>query len=522
MSESSASATEDRGLRIRHLSKQFPGVLALDDVALTVEGGSIHGLLGANGCGKSTLVKVMAGFHAPSSEPEATVDGQPLKLGSAEDAKRAGLCFVHQELGLVPELTAVDNIGLVLGYRRRGFGAISWQAQRDVTARLLHDFDLELDPHQPLSAATPAERAAVAIVRALAGSTPGRGLLVLDEPTAALPGREVEQLFRLIRRVRDSGTAVLVVSHRLDEVMSLTDHVTVMREGRVIHTGLTSDITARALAGLIADDDSADSDVTAVRDSGTGAVTARSEGSVVPSGALTVRGLRGRYVAGIDFDITAGEIVGIAGLLGSGREEIPYLLAGASGADAAGTVVIDGVPMSELSITQAQARGIVLVPADRGSEGIVGHFNVRENVSLLALPRLLAGRTLLPGRESAFARHWLASTGGNPAVIERPITTLSGGNQQKALLARMISIGPKVLILSEPTAGIDIGARRSIYDDLRQRARDGLSVLISSSDTDDLVATCDRVLVLRDGRVVSSLSGSEITKSAIVAAVEGV
>jgi ribose transport system ATP-binding protein len=507
------------GLHIRHLSKRFPGVQALDDVELRVRGGTIHALLGHNGCGKSTLVKILAGFHAPAAGFVATLDAEPFKLGSAEDAERCGLRFVHQELGLIHELGAVDNIGLALGYRRSRLGAISWRRQSRLTAELLSGFGIDVDPARPLGRATPVERTAVAIVRALAGSTPGRGLLVLDEPTAALPAREVDQLFRLISRVRDSGTPVLMISHRIDEVMSVADEATVMRSGRVIWTGPADKMSVRGFAALIGGDDSVTDDVPV----GDPQVARRTIDPPEPrTTVLAVRDLVGRYLRGVDVDVQRGEVVGVAGLLGSGREELPYVVAGALVAGVSGTIVIGDSLMAEPGINEAQARGVALVPADRATEGIIGAFTVRENVSLVALPRLVRARTLLRRREQSFARRWLAALGADPAAIERPVSTLSGGNQQKAILARLLSVGPKLLVLSEPTAGIDIGARRAIYQELRQRAEDGLSVLMSSSDTDDLVAACDRVVVLRDGEIVVEFTGAGITKPAIVAAMEGV
>jgi ribose transport system ATP-binding protein len=506
-------AAPGSGLHIRGLSKTFPGVRALHEVELNVSTGSVHALLGHNGCGKSTLVKTLAGFHLPDHGCEATVDGQPLEMGSAEDAARLGVRFVHQELGLILDLGAADNIGLALGYERKG-GRISWKRQDEVTAELLQRFDIKLDPMAPLSAATPTERTAVAIVRAVAGWEPGHGLLVLDEPTAALPAREVDELFRIIRAVKDSGTPVLLISHRLDEVMAIADHATVMRSGEVIWDGAVSDMSVRAFATLIAGEE----------------VEALEEGPrrVPPAVAvgtppvLEVKNLRGRFLDGIDLVVQPGEIVGVAGLLGSGREELPYIVSGAQTEEVSGEIWINGELVEHLSIEEARSRDIALVPADRGQEGIFGEFTVRENVSLVALPDLRSGPTVIPSKERRFAHEWLAQVDADPAVLDRPITTLSGGNQQKAVLARWLSVAPKLLAVSEPTAGIDIGARAGIYEELRRRADDGLAVLMSSSDSEDLIASCDRVIVLRDGVITASLEQAGIGKPAIVAAMEGV
>jgi ribose transport system ATP-binding protein len=237
---------------------------------------------------------------------------------------------------------------------------------------------------------------------------------------------------------------------------------------------------------------------------------------------LELRNLHGRYLRGIDLSVARGEIVGVAGLLGSGMEELPYIVAGARNEDVTGEVLIDGEPLADLDIDVAQAHGVVLIPADRASEGIFAEFNVRENVSLAALPTLRTAGTVVPANERRFAREWLGQVRADQDVSERPIMTLSGGNQQKALLARWLSVEPRLLAVAEPTAGIDIGSRAGIYQELRQRADDGLTVLMSSSDVEDLVAACDRVLVLRDGRIAADLRLQTVTKQAIVTAMEGV
>jgi ribose transport system ATP-binding protein len=512
-----APANGDRaghGLRLRGVSKTFPGVRALIDVDLDVRAGTVHALLGHNGCGKSTLVKTLAGFHTPDGECEGSIDGEPLHVGSGEDAERCGIRFVHQELGLIRQLGAADNIGFSLGHDQRRFGMIHWRRQSRITHDLLAGFGIDLDPRLPLELAAPVERTAVAIVRAVAGWHRGRGLLVLDEPTASLPAREVDHLMRIIRDIRDSGTAVLLISHRLDEVMEIADHATVMRAGQVIWNGGTGDMSVRDFAKLIA-----------------GTETLAADASVRPPHearmtdapvALQVDNLVGRYLRGVSLTVRAGEILGVAGLFGSGREELPYLVAGASTTGVSGSVTVDGETLPELSVQAAHEHGVVLVPADRSHEGVIGDFSVRENVTLAALPTLRRGPTLPPSRDRAFAHRWLHNVSADTQVAERPITTLSGGNQQKAVIARWLSVAPKVLTVSEPTAGIDIGARTTIYEELRKRADEDLAILMSSSDEEDFLAVCDRVVVLRDGAIVAEYEGPQITKQAIVAAMEGV
>jgi ribose transport system ATP-binding protein len=502
-------------LRVRALSKTFPGVRAVRDVDLDVAAGTVHALLGHNGCGKSTLIKTLAGVYAPDPGSRAWIDGDELQLGHPEDANRKGLRFVHQELGLVPELGAVDNVGLVLGFERRRFGRIDWRRQAKVTEELLERFGFHLDPRQPLATATPAERTAVAIVRAVADWRRGQGVVVLDEPTASLPAHEVTELFRLIRDIRDTGTAVILVSHRLDEVMSIADHATVMREGQVVWDGATAEMGAAGFVKLIAHTQGQ-----AWADEPPDLPTRGAANGDAP--ALEARDVSSRYLRGVNLQVRRGEIVGVAGLLGSGREELPYIIAGAQTEGVTGTFTILGRTLTELSIERARELGVALVPADRAREGIIADFTTRENVSLAGLAQLSNRTMVAPSLERRFARRWLEAVSADPAASERHVTTLSGGNQQKAVLARWLSVSPRVLLLSEPTAGVDVGARAVIYDQLRRRADEGLAVLMASSDVEDLLAVCDRVLVLRDGVVVREVERHEMNKPAIVGAMEGV
>lgn len=515
-----SSTVAPPALEIADLSQTFPGVKALQGVDLKVEAGTVHALLGHNGSGKSTLVKALAGYRAPDHGCEVRMGGELFDIGSPEEAKRMGLRFVHQDLGLVLELSAEDNVGLVRGYERGPAGRIRWRDQSRVTRELLTRFGIHLDSKAPLCEASPVERTAVAIVRALAGWREGAGLLVLDEPTASLPAREVDQLFRVVREVRDAGTAVLLISHRLDEVMAIADHATVLRNGAVVWDGSTGNMSVGHFARLIADVEGTELIEHAPERRPVDRVEVRPP-------ALSMHGVTGRFLQDVSLDVGVGEVLGIAGLLGSGREEIPYVVAGAANSGITGTFSVGGVKVDRLTIARAGNLGIALVPAERASEGIVAEFSVGENVSIAALPTLRRSILGLPGRvtkgrERPFVQGWLRAVDADAGASTRLITTLSGGNQQKAVIARWLAVGPKVLAVSEPTAGIDIGARSHIYRELRSRAGAGLAVIVSSSDAEDLVAACDRVLVLRAGRIAAELTGTNISKATIVAAMEGV
>jgi ABC-type sugar transport system ATPase subunit len=498
-------------LRVRGLSKTFPGVKALDAVDLEVAPGTIHALLGQNGCGKSTLIKVLAGFHRPDPGARAWLDGEELALeGTTEDQGRA-LRFVHQDLGIINELDAIDNFSLALGYSRTRFGRVSQDRERARAAGLLERFGLDFDLSRPLGEASAVERTVVAIARALAGWERGEGVLVLDEPTASLPSAEVDRLFDVVREVRASGTAVLYVSHRLDEIFEIADRVTVLRGGVVVHECDVADITPDGLASQIAGADVGQHD----------RFLTQRRADAADDAVFRVRGLSSASLRGVDLDVRAGEVVGVAGLLGSGREDLPYAAAGAREARAWGTWTIDGQDFDALDVATALEHGVALVPGDRAGESIVRDFTVLENMSMAMLPRMTRRTALDQGRERREAQEWMRRLDVADRLIDQPISVLSGGNQQKVVLARWLWAEPKVMVLAEPTAGVDIGARQALYEVLREQAERGLAVLVCSSDVQDIVATCTRVLVLRDGVVVRELQEDQISTGAIVSAMEG-
>ena len=501
------------GLVIEGLSKTFPSVVALDEFGVEVAAGSVHALVGPNGCGKSTFVKVLAGIHKPDPGGRIWIDGVEIEAGAADAADAAGVRFVHQDLGIVDALDAVDNVALGLGYQRSRLGTIAWRAQRRRTRALLDQFGVAVSIGVPLAAASPVERTAVAIVRALAGGIPGRGLLVLDEPTAALPHREVDQLYRLVRDVKATGVSVILISHRLDEVVVIADTVSVMRAGKVIGGGPVAEMDVGTMAALIAGGKHLVADVPLRAEE-----TPRSQAPVVLRG----RAIKGRHLRGVDVELREGEIVGVAGLLGSGREELPYAVAGAGGVEVEAEWEVGGDTFGDMTLERAAGYGIALVPAERARESVVAPFAVYENLSMPALARLRRGRLLSPERERRFVRKWLGALDVRASAYNSPITVLSGGNQQKVVLARWLAMEPKLLVLSEPTAGVDVGTRSALYEIVRGRAAEGLAVLVASSDAQDLVHMCDRVLVMRNGIVVAELTGARITESEMVDMMEGV
>ncbi|NGO15362.1 sugar ABC transporter ATP-binding protein [Streptomyces sp. HC44] len=497
-------------LRLSGLSKRFGGTQALKDVDLELAPGEIHALIGPNGSGKSTLIKILAGYHHAEPGAVAELDGEPFDLGHVTGSRHDRLRFVHQELGLVEELSATDNLALSHGFARTAFGNIRWPEMERRTAALVERFGLGIDVRRPLAMATPVQRAVVAIAAALQGWEGRRGVLVLDEPTAVLPPGEVARLFHIVREIRDAGACVLYVSHRMDEIFALADRVTVIRGGRRIATRPVAELTPRSLAELMAGEEMETDHRPPPPPASTEA-------------ALEVRDLSAGPLHGIGFTVARGERVGITGLVGSGHEVVPYAVCGAyTGQIRGGSVRVPGRSDRWVDARDAGGLGIPLVPADRANEGLVGDFSVGENLTLPLLDRLRAriGR-LHRGREGALAEEWIRRVEVRTAGRGARITTLSGGNQQKVVMARCLAQRPPVLVLCEPTAGVDVATRRQLYELIERQADDGMGVIVSSSDTEDLLALCTRVLVVRDGRIVREISGRDITEPALVHAMEG-
>ena len=489
-------------LEITGLTKTFPGTVALDKISFEIADGEIHALVGQNGSGKSTLIKVLAGYHRPDPGSTIRLCGEPLTHDAIADHHR--LRFVHQDLGLFLELSAVDNLALRSEYLTAA-GRIDWRGQVDLTWQLLSDFGVDLDLRRPLSSATPIQRTIVAIAAALAGWEGGPGVLVLDEPTAVLPQAEANHLLEVVHRVRDRGTSVLYVSHRLDEVLTVADRVTVLRDGAVMATRPTAGLHPDSLATLMAGDDV---------DAGYRAHLPVADGRPA---ALTVNDLSGRYLSGVSLTLRRGEVLGIAGLPGSGATELAHILAGVD-RPAGGEITLAGSPA--VPAAKAPNLGLPIVPSDRLHDAVIPGMTVAENISLSVLDRLQRGPALMHAQERRLVGRWLTGLGIKTAGSTAQVTTLSGGNQQKVIIARCLARDPSVLILCDPTAGVDPAARQAIYEQLAERTRSGLALLVTSADLGDLLALCTRVLVLGNGRIVGELSGAEITEQRLIRAME--
>lgn len=484
-------------LEVTGISKHFGPVRVLDRIDLSIRPGEVHALVGHNGSGKSTLVKVLGGHHAADPGALASVDGAPWRLGSVDAARQAGLRFVHQNLGgLIQELTVADNIAMA--QPDRGLH-IDRRAERTRAVRVLRALGSTVDPSAGLATLSSADRTLVAVARATTGLE-GDGVLVLDEPTASLSAVEVAQLFESLQLLVASGTSILFITHHLEEVLTYSDRVTVLRDGRVVASEATADVTHEHLIELMLG-----------RSLERAGERVRSGRAGAP--VLRCRGLRGSVLTGLDLDVAAGEIVGIAGLTGSGREEVADLIAGRSARS--GQVAVEGATVHGGSVRAAVRAGVGMVPADRRLHGLLNEGSVRENLTIADLDPFWARGRFQHARERRHAAVWIDRLQIRSARVDGPVAVLSGGTQQKVLIARWLRADPKVLVLDEPTQGVDVGARRSIHQLLRDAAAGGVAVVACSSDSEELAALSDRVVVIARGRCTQVLGGGEVHSARI-------
>ena len=494
---SSPPSTPPGGLEVRGLTKQYGAVQALDDVSISVAPGESIAIVGENGAGKSTLVRIVAGLEQPDAG-EILVDGVAVSFASPGDAQRLGIRIVPQELLLVPELSVAENVamGSVPVVRR---GVVDWTALRALArSRLerlgLHDMDLE----QSVRRLSVVERAFVQIARAM---TPGTRVLIVDEPTAPMGQAEVDRLLAVLRAIMAEGVAILYISHRLDEVFRICRHAVVLRDGRLVGEFRNEALTSRALVSAMVG--GRDLKLPPHVDVGDSEV------------ALEIKDVEGGAVRGMSLDVRRGEIVAVYGVLGSGRDELGALVSGAV-ARTAGTVTVGKVLAPSGDIRAAIRGGIGYVPAERRSQGLAMDLSVRENMTMGMLPQLATRGVFRSGLERSVVEEWAAKLQIATPTMDTPVRRLSGGSQQKVLIARWLAAGATVLVLEEPTRGVDIATKAEIYRLLRQRADDGSAVLITSSDLEEVVAVADRVLVARGGRITAELRGA--TQEAVASA----
>lgn len=504
---------EGKAIRVTGLSKTFGPTRALDGAELTLRRGTVHALLGGNGSGKSTAIKVLAGVY-PGDEGTIQIGYTEWSTAtwSAGAAAQAGLRFVHQDLGLFNELSIAENVALDAGYPVRPGGGVRWRELRAHADDLLRRFEIDARPDQPVGTLRPAQRTMVAIARALQDQTADGAVLVLDEPTATLPAHESEVLLQAIRRRADLGQTILMVSHRMQEVLSVAHDFTVFRDGRTVATivgGHDPEPTEEQLITLMTGREIARS--AAAHAGGPGP----QDGSGEP--ALELDGVHGGPLRGVSLTLRPGEIVGVTGLVGSGRTSLLKTVFGVH-RPAAGTLRIRGQRQSgREDVKGRMAQGVAYVAEDRVGESSFAVLSVRENLSASVLRSFWRLRGMSATAERSTAEELVATHAVKAQSVESGFSTLSGGNQQKAVLARWLRRSPTLLLLDEPTQGVDIMSRTDIYATIRRTAADGCAVLAASSDFIELCALCDRVLVLRDGVVGSELRGDELTPDHLTA-----
>ncbi|MGW5735063.1 MULTISPECIES: sugar ABC transporter ATP-binding protein [Streptomyces] len=489
-------------LAVQGLSKSFGAVRALHDVSLELYAGEAHALAGENGAGKSTLIKTLAGVHRPDAGA-LSLDGSPVVFNGPKDARDAGVAVIYQEPTLFPDLSVAENI--FMGRQpRRSLGRVDHKAVHAAAQALFERLGVDLDPEQPARGLSIADQQIVEIAKALSFDA---RVLIMDEPTAALTGSEVARLFGVVRTLREQGAAVLFISHRLEEIFELCQRVTTLRDGGLIASepleGLTEDDLVRRMVGRDLDE------LYPKQDTRVGEI------------ALSVRRLtREGVFTDVSFDVRRGEIVGLAGLVGAGRSEVARAVFGVDRWDA-GTVEVQGKALINGAPSTAMAAGLALVPEDRRAQGLVMDMSIERNIGLTGLRTTVRAGLMDRGAERSRSLDWAVRLQVKYARIADAVGTLSGGNQQKVVLAKWLATRPQVLIVDEPTRGIDVGTKAEVHRLLSELAADGVAVLMISSDLPEILGMADRVLVMHEGRLTAEIPRARATEESVMAAATG-
>jgi ribose transport system ATP-binding protein len=488
----------------RGIFKSFPGVQALDDVSLEIFAGEVHALVGENGSGKSTLVKCIAGAH-PHDQGELLYRGVPAVFHNPTEARAHGISTIYQEFSLVPTLSVAENIFLGNYRIKKGTGMIDWPVMRAKTKKVLEELSLALDPDAIVSTLSTAQQQLVEIAKAISIDS---SLLIMDEPTAALGLTETKHLMDLIRRLTSQGKAILYISHRLDEVFEIADRVTVLKDGRRVATAPISELKVGEVVRMMVGFDIAQHYPKEIHAQETPRLELRN--------VSTERG-----VHNVNFLVNVGEVFGLGGMLGSGRTEIARAIYGLDRLSG-GEICIDGKNVVLHSPAEAIASGIGLIPENRKTDGSFFNFEGPKNITISRLKALLRGPWLSLSREDKIGRTYVEKMNISPMAMERSVQFLSGGNQQKVIIARWLFSQARLLIMDEPTQGIDIGAKHEIYKVINELTANGISVLLISSDFPELLAMSDRVAVVRDGRILQITEGHRMSEVELISTASGV
>jgi rhamnose transport system ATP-binding protein len=490
-------------VELRGVSRSYGGVRAVSDVSLTVERGTVHALVGENGAGKSTLVKILTGVIQPDAGA-VVIDGEPRRIGDPTVAYGLGIVAMYQEPTVFPDLTVAENI-FAGRQPRTAVRSVDWRSMRREAARILEELGADIEPDVPVRGLAVADRQLLEIAKALSSRA---RLLIMDEPTAALSPYEVENLFATVRRLRERGVAVVFISHRLEEVAATADTVTVLRDGRHIATRPAAELPHREIVRLM---------------------VGRSLEALFPKEeaeigdvVLKAVSLRRRGVfSDVSFELRRGEIVGLAGFVGSGRSEIARSIFGIDRLDG-GELWIEARRFRPRSPRRALRRGLAYLPEDRLQQGLVQPMSISQNASMAILPALTPTGLLMPWRERRLARRFMQQLRIRATSPAQVVRSLSGGNQQKVVLSKWLAAEPRILILDEPTHGVDVATKADVHREISNLAAGGVTILLISSELPEILGMSDRVLVLREGRVVAELTRAEATEERVIQAAAGV
>jgi ABC-type sugar transport system ATPase subunit len=506
-------------LQVEQISKSFPGVMALQDVSMDVYPGEVHGLVGENGAGKSTLMKILSGVYEPD-RGRILLDGNPTLLHSPRQAQDLGVSIIYQEFNLMPNLSVEENVFVGREPNRAKF--VRWRSLRRQTRELLDQLGVRLNPGAIVRDLSVAEQQMVEIAKALSLNA---RLVIMDEPTSALTETEVAALFHIIRGLKERGLAVIYISHRLEEIFTICDRVTVLRDGHLAGELSIEEATPDQVVRLMVGRPLGDLFRPEEAERRLGAHAGQSSAPVLEVRGLgrtgTVQDASALVLEDVSLTLHPGEIVGLAGLVGSGRTEIARAIFGADDYDR-GEILVDGKPVHLHSPRAAIRLGIGLVPEDRKLQALILMLAIRENMGLSILDRLSRFGIVRLGEERALARRMVEALRVRTPSIEQKVLNLSGGNQQKVVIAKWLALHPRILIMDEPTRGIDIGAKAEVHALMHQLAADGVAILMISSELPEIIHMSDRILVMRQGRIAGELSRAEATQEAVMALATGI
>ena len=483
-------------LTLKNITKEFPGVKALDDVTINIERGTIHGLVGENGAGKSTLIKILAGIYQPN-KGEIILDGKPCRFNSPIEARRAGISVVHQEIKLAEPLSVAEN--MFLGNVQLKNGLVDWKGMRRRAREIVEDLGMDIDINAQVSSLTVAKKQIVEIMHAINNNS---RILIMDEPSAVLTDRELEVMFRIVKQLRDEGITIIYISHRLDEIFGLCSNVSVLRDGCHIDTIPVASVDRQGLINMMV-----------------GRVMGQEypkEVGNVGGTILEVKNLSRGILQDISFEVKSGEVFGISGLVGAGRTELARAILGIDKPES-GEVYVRGKKVHYRTFADAIRDGLGLIPEDRKLQGLVQIMSVKRNTTLVNMKRVLRAGVISSSLEEKLSKEYADKLHVVTPSMETEVQYLSGGNQQKVVIAKWLFQNSEILFLDEPTRGIDVGAKAEIYRLINRMAKEGKTIIMISSEMPELLGMCDRIMVMHEGHKMGELNAAEATQAKIMA-----